>query len=110
VYIEFLHFGGCYNRSAHSRIASPPQPGETGASLSGAERGSFFSAHCLRAIIIGQSKIDGFQHLVHFAVYLLIPESDDSVALLVEVRSARSIFFLCGGLACWLPSISMTRR
>ena len=52
----------------HALIASPPQPGETGAAFQ-APREGHYSARIVRArLIIGQSKVDGFKHLVHFAV------------------------------------------
>jgi hypothetical protein len=57
---------------------------------------------CAR-LMIGQSKVDDFHHVVHFAVYLLIPAPDDSVASLVEVHSASSIFALFGRFGVLIP-------
>jgi hypothetical protein len=57
---------------------------------------------CAR-FIIGQSKADGFHHVVHLAVYLLIPEPDDSIAPLVELGRASSIFGLFGRFGVLSP-------
>ena len=57
---------------------------------------------CAR-LIIGQRKVDGFQHVIYLTVYLLIPEPDGSVAPLVEVGSASSIFGLFGRLGMLTP-------
>ena len=58
---------------------------------------------CARLIIV-QSKVDGFQHVVNFALYLLIPEPNDSVSPLVEIRSASSIFGLFGRFGVLTPA------
>ena len=86
-------------RLPHNR----PAAGEDRRRFLGAERGSLFSAHGLRAINNRLSKLDGFQHVVHCALYLLIPEPDDSIAPLVEIRSASSIFGLFGGFGVLTP-------
>jgi hypothetical protein len=82
-------------------IASPPRTGGDRRHFLGAERGSLFSAASgARARLrIHQRRIDRFQYIVDFAIHLLVPKPYHSVALLIELRSARSIFPLCRGLS-----------
>src|SRR5271166_6191381 len=82
--LEFLHLALIYSSPDRGRWAPLRRP-----------RGGPFSARLLRrAITIRQCRVDRFQDIFHFAVYLRIPKPQHLISLLVQISGSQGILTL----------------